>query len=306
MDRCNNALQRRAAFTLIELLVVIAVIAVLVGLLLPALGRARETGRQTSCMSNIKQFAVGANLYGNDFKDYLWPDKVRGSNGLPIRSAQGNEITAWARAQDTNDATRIVPGLVYKYLDNVEACGSCPTNKRRSATGASQAQFGYEVELDFDYTFIQAMQGTRLGTTTPTGYLKQPDGRTMPAFLPTARIDELQTLPSIPLFVEESTKFFNTSFPDGLWAYTDQITHRHNKAGTMSFLDTSARMFNAPEGGSPDVADAGDMDTQDFFALGRDNSGAPAWLPIEVPSNPGRGRPFGWINNPTYLGANPQ
>jgi prepilin-type N-terminal cleavage/methylation domain-containing protein len=301
----NSTRVRSSGFTLIELLVVIAVIALLLGILLPALGKARETGRQTVCMSNIKQFAVGANMYGADFKDYLWPDKLRNSSGTAIRDGRGNEVTSWARSIDPNDNTIINPGLAYKYIENVEACGSCPTNKRRSATGTRAAQFSFAAELDFDYTFIQSMQGARLGVSTRVAHFRQPDARSMPAFLPNSRVDELVQLEGVPLFVEESTKFYNTSFPDGLWSYTDQITRRHNKSGTISFIDTSARIFVAPEGGNPDTEDAGDLQTQDFFALGKDNSGGTSWLPIEVPNNPGRGRPFGWINNPTYLAANP-
>jgi prepilin-type N-terminal cleavage/methylation domain-containing protein len=51
------------AFTLIELLVVIAVIALLVGLTLPALGRSRETARRTKCLTNLKGIGVGMSVY---------------------------------------------------------------------------------------------------------------------------------------------------------------------------------------------------------------------------------------------------
>lgn len=62
---------RRAGFSLIELLVVIAVVAVLVGILLPALGAARTQARATVCGSRLQQFGVALSLYFNDFDNTL-------------------------------------------------------------------------------------------------------------------------------------------------------------------------------------------------------------------------------------------
>ena len=65
--------REKKSFTLIELLIVIAIIAILAGMLLPALNAAREKARSADCMSKQKQIGLGAGMYTNDNDDHVLP-----------------------------------------------------------------------------------------------------------------------------------------------------------------------------------------------------------------------------------------
>jgi prepilin-type N-terminal cleavage/methylation domain-containing protein/prepilin-type processing-associated H-X9-DG protein len=98
---------RKRGFTLIELLVVIAIIAILAAILFPVFAKAREKARQTSCLSNVKQLALGVMMYIQDY-DSRYPSVYDDGNGYPA----GRII--WA-------------DKIYPYVKN-RALFLCPSN----------------------------------------------------------------------------------------------------------------------------------------------------------------------------------
>src|SRR5947209_1585025 len=75
----------RAGFTLVELLVVIGIIALLIGILLPSLSKAREAANTIKCASNMRQIYLACQLYANDNHGYM----------LPARVASGSATTSY-------------------------------------------------------------------------------------------------------------------------------------------------------------------------------------------------------------------
>ncbi len=126
--------RNRRAFTLIELLVVIAIIALLIGILLPAIGSARQVAREKICGSNMKQLGIAINSYATDFEDrmaaFTWSasagrsqfddlEAQRRQGGVASSSAQAVDIIRRRTGRDASSFPVInnwIPNVLYSHL----------------------------------------------------------------------------------------------------------------------------------------------------------------------------------------------
>ena len=150
----QRSFRSRSAFTLIELLVVIAIIAILAGMLLPALSRAKEKGRSAKCITNLRQISLGTTLYSDDNNDYMF---FRGSMSQPEIPNNGR----WTLNPTSDKMLSVNDSFAYwgigyiKYFGGTKQIFRCPSAKHVDEWRETGLKFPAEFWLNSTYGMNQ-------------------------------------------------------------------------------------------------------------------------------------------------------
>ena len=221
---------RLRAFTLIELLVVIAIIAILAGLLLPSVDRARRAGLSTQCLNHLRQLQIGSLNYSHEHNDGLLPNHyVYGTtdSNTPYQTAY-----SWCPGDARRDTTpsNIQSGALFAYVPTPKVY-RCPADRAIARTEADPPRpvprtRSYNLSLS-----LNSLWQPRGVTTLSAAARRNVDG--IFAFI---EVDELCILdPTFGMYYGDQ----------GSWAayWIDLPSDRHDRAGNLSFLDGHAERW---------------------------------------------------------------
>lgn len=220
-DSCKRRRHGRA-FTLIELLTVIAVIAILAGLLLPSLARARSKARQVQCGSNLRQVSLAFHLYADDHLDRVPPN--RDGEDIPLGETW---VQGWLGlpGPDCTNVSFLKQSLLGQYLSDV-SLWRCPS------TGP--VKLGPTPQIRVRTVSINGFIGTPVASPSASTYRKRSDFlRPGPSELLTVMEERVDTINDGSFAMQWD---FDSRHP-GSWMLRDKPALHHSSGANLSFGD---------------------------------------------------------------------